>query len=112
MNDNIKVLEVRDAATCMPVMAIKLDDNFSEKEDRLIHRAGYGGYTRDYVLFIDLVNDAKCQNDAYKWGTNPRTLFHAHRYIKDHWDEIESGDVVDVQFILGETSQKKVSEVN
>jgi hypothetical protein len=34
----------------------------------------------------------------------------AHHYIYDHFDELDDGDVVDVEFILGETAIKKVSE--
>ena len=34
----------------------------------------------------------------------------AHNYVLDHFDELEDGDVVDVEFILGETEVKKTSE--
>lgn len=34
----------------------------------------------------------------------------AHNWIIDHWQELKDGDVVDVQFILGETKEPKVSE--
>ena len=34
----------------------------------------------------------------------------AHNYIIEHWHELKDGDVVDVQFILGETKAPKVSE--
>jgi hypothetical protein len=34
----------------------------------------------------------------------------AHLHIRDQWESIADGDVVDVEFILGETSVKKVSE--
>jgi hypothetical protein len=33
-----------------------------------------------------------------------------HHWLLDHWGEIKSGDVVDVEFILGETATLKVSE--
>lgn len=34
----------------------------------------------------------------------------AHQFIEDHFDELNDGEVVDVQFILGETKVPKVSE--
>lgn len=35
----------------------------------------------------------------------------AHNWITQHWDEIESGDVVDVQYILNETTAPKTPEI-
>ncbi|KKL90716.1 hypothetical protein LCGC14_1901950, partial [marine sediment metagenome] len=40
----------------------------------------------------------------------PRTVAEAHRYVAAHWDELKSGDVIDVEFVLDETTEKKVSE--
>ncbi len=34
----------------------------------------------------------------------------AHHYIIEHWAELSDGDVVDVEFILKETTVLKVSE--
>ena len=34
----------------------------------------------------------------------------AHNYIATHWHDLVDGDVVDVEFILGETAEKKISE--
>lgn len=38
-----------------------------------------------------------------------RTLGIAHKYINEHYDELDSGDVVDVRFILGETEKPEPS---
>ena len=35
----------------------------------------------------------------------------AHNWIINHWSEIESGDVVDVQYILNETTAPKTAEI-
>jgi len=37
-------------------------------------------------------------------------MLNAHKYIKEHWDELRSGSVVDVEFILGESKEPKASE--
>jgi hypothetical protein len=34
----------------------------------------------------------------------------AHDHIRQHWDELRDGDVIDVEFILGRSSAPKVSE--
>lgn len=37
-------------------------------------------------------------------------MHEAHKYIQQHWDELQSGEVVDVEYILGETTVKKESD--
>ena len=54
-------------------------------------------------------NGTSFWNDPYVWGG--RTYPVAHKYIYEHWDELEDGSVVDVQFILGERATPKVSEL-
>gem|GEM_PF-2943358 len=48
--------------------------------------------------------------DPYDWSGTPRTYREAHKYIKQNWGILESGDVIDVEFILGETDTCKISE--
>jgi hypothetical protein len=43
-----------------------------------------------------------------EWGD--RTYQIAHQYIVENWSVLESGAVVDVEHILGETDEPKVSE--
>jgi hypothetical protein len=61
------------------------------------------------------LNDQDATNDPYSWGIRnkgPRTFPVAHNWIIDHFDEISDGDVIDVEFILGETKQPKTTERN
>lgn len=37
-------------------------------------------------------------------------MVEAHRYIESYFDKLNSGDVIDVEHILGETKEPKVSE--
>ena len=57
-------------------------------------------------------NDAIWRHTAPLLGERPFTAFagNAHHYIQEHFDELHDGDVVDVEFILGETKAPKVSE--
>ncbi len=110
-----KLFEIRDTATFIPVMAVRFDPR-SEEERYLLAHAGYGltpAAQAEYVLLWRIageVHQATC--DPYQWPGGPtvRTMPQAHEYIIEHWDDLKSGDVVDVEFILGETSERKVSE--
>ena len=39
-----------------------------------------------------------------------RTMPTAHKWIIENWDELEHGQVVDVEFILGIASEPKIAE--
>lgn len=109
----VKILEVRDAGTFMPVMCVRLTST-TEEERYLLSRAGYGvDYMsqRQYIQMINLAGGSGHSTcDPYAWPGPATTLPEAHKYIIEHWDELESGDVVDVEFILGHTKECKVSE--
>lgn len=118
-----KLLEIRDVGTFIPVMATRLSAS-SPEQMYLLRRAGYGPIQRldpsadgqppyheiePYIVLWPLVG-GHCTYDPYDWPTRARTYPEAHRYIIQHWFELVNGDVVDVEFILGETKKPKVSE--
>lgn len=110
----VKLFEVRDRATFIPCFGILMAPadgraNASwEEEDYLLRRAGFG-FDNPLVIFGRLEGGG-CQWDPYAWSVPPRTVPEAHRYVAAHWDELESGDVVDVEFVLGERTEPKASE--
>lgn len=55
------------------------------------------------------LDGVKAEYDPYSWGPS-RTLRVVHGHIIQHWDELKSGDVIDVEFLLGERPEPKVSE--
>lgn len=107
-----KTIEIRDSATFIPALAVRLEPT-NESDRYLLSRAGYGKTPerqRTYILLMGLSggeDDVKC--DPYDWGNN-RSRFVAHQWLEHHFDEIESGAVVDVEFILKETTEPKKSE--
>ena len=107
----VKLFEVRDAATFAPCMGIRLGGH-SEEERYLLARAGYGKYSKlqeMYVLFTCILPGySKIEYDTMTWGD--RTFQTAHTFVETHWEALTSGQVVDVQYILGETDTIKVSE--
>lgn len=119
----VKLFEVRDRATFMPCFAFLVNPtaivdattasaaevDMHNSEGWLIRRAGFDP-ADGHVIFGSLEDASRCACEPYDWPVSPRTLREAHRYIVDHWDELASGDVVDVEFVLGETPWCKMSE--
>jgi hypothetical protein len=101
-----KVLEIRDKGTHIPALAIKLVPS-NEDERYVLERGGYSDACPQ-VLLIKICYP-QANYDSEMWGGG-RTMVYAHRYIMRYFDELTDGDVIDVQFILGETTEKKVSE--
>jgi hypothetical protein len=100
----VKMFEIRDRATFLPVIAIHLDfDN--EVEQWLLSRIGFGTAMK-YVL---LIKGDECEYDPYVW-TSRRTLRTAHLFIRDNFEILETGSVIDVEFILNESPEPKISE--
>ena len=105
----IKLLEIRDKGTFMPMFAFNTASQWPQ-QSYLLRRAGYSP-EGDCIMFGYLAQSGMpaCY-DPYDW--NDRTKKTAHEYIQAHWNELKDGDVVDVEFILGETTQPKQSERN
>lgn len=105
-----KIFEIRDRGTYIPVLATKLDgENFIE--DFHIHGAGIGVNCKCAPIFIaKLSNPTDAHYDPYGWN-DPRTMLTAHKHIADNFDNLVNCEVIDVEFILGETTTTKLSEV-
>ena len=100
-----KLFEIRDRGTFMPVMATlaKGDDR---QEQYLLLSSGFGHVSPLVILHFLELNEA--HYDVYHWGD--RTMSTAHKYIQQNWDALKSGDVIDVEYILDETSEPKMSQ--
>ena len=96
----IKLFEIRDAATFIPAMAIRVsgDDGY------LMRRAGFGSP----MIYLVHLTSEKCKYDPFGWDN--RTMHTAHLWIEKNFQDLKSGQVVDVQFILGESVVPKESE--
>lgn len=121
-----KALELRDEGTFIALLAVDMNPipyppsspYPEDKEDHrrtvegqkyLLRRVGYPCDGRPNVLITKLSGDgSKATNDPHYW--RDRTMANAHAYIIENWEKLRDGDVVDVQFILGETAAPKVSE--
>lgn len=119
---DVKLIEIRDKVTCIPAMAVRLR-NRTPEEFFLLRRAGYGadqiggqeeslgtlaGGREPYIILCKL-DGVEAEYDPYNWRSS-RTMPVAHRWLIEHWGETTSGDVLDVEFVLGESAAPRVSE--
>lgn len=102
----VKMFEIRDAGTCIPVIAIRVNADTYE-EFRFWKREGFNCAYGDVILVRPENELAKY--DPYHW--NDRTMMEAHLYIRSHFDELPDCSVVDVRCIVGETSKPADSEI-
>lgn len=112
-----KLIEIRDIGTTIVALCVDMNPDFeygSAQFPNKFQKAALNrlGFVCDGVPNIMLTNangGKKATNDYYGW--NDRTYFNAHHYITEHWHELKEGDVVDVEFILGEKPTIKTSEI-
>lgn len=97
-----KFIEIRDRGTFIPALAILI----SGADGYLARRAGFG---EEPCVYLMTLATEKCSYDPFHWGN--RTMTGAHMWIRDHWDRLSDGDVVDVEYLAGESTAPKRSEV-
>lgn len=103
----VKAFEVRDRATFIPVLAILLGSQNAE-EEYLLMRCGYRSFGVYSVMMTRLAGDGRACVDPQSWGD--RTMQAIHFYLEENFVKHQSGDVLDVEFILGEKKHPKLSE--
>lgn len=99
-----KALEVRDRATFIPIVALAMSAA-NEEQRYLMSRVGFNGDGSQVIVMQ--MNDQRASSDPYDWS---RTMRVAHEYILRHFDELTDGEVIDVEYLLGESKQKRISE--
>lgn len=103
----VKAFEIRDEGTFIAALAVDMNPT-NDAQRYLLRRCGYACDGRPNVILTRVDGNGKATNDPYEWGG--RTWPVAHNFIIENWERLNDGDVVDVSFILGETSAPKVSE--
>ena len=99
-----KLFEIRDGDDSLVVamgVAIGTADATSLRELRLVEHAELGSRT---ILFGLLTPDGVTMPASAEGQlpTAPRLKL-THRHVVEHWDELRSGDLLDVRVIAGET---------
>lgn len=101
---NIKMVEIRDRATCIPAFAILMMPE-NQEEVFLMKQAGYG-FTHPCVMLISIEapwHSARCAEEWHE--KSPRTMRVAHEYIEKAFHDLEDCAVIDVEFLLGEVEE-------
>lgn len=101
----VKAIEIRDRHTFIPAIVIGMKPA-NEAQRYLLGRVGF----RDQGVVLMKLIDQKAHFYPYDWGPAERTMPRAHQWLEEHFAEISDGDVVDVEFILGETPRPKPPE--
>jgi hypothetical protein len=104
-----KALELRDAGTFIPILCVDMNPEHQEQR-YLLRRCGYACDGRPNIIMTRLDGYGQATNDPYARKDGARTFPVAHLWIIENWDSLKDGDVVDVEYILGETTKPKVSE--
>lgn len=102
-----RILEVRDRMTFIAVLAIKTTPA-NDEQRYYLRRSGWSDSFDDVLLMRLDAQDGKVTADPFE--QRGRTMHEAHQYIRREFDTLKDGDVVDVEFILGETPAPKESE--
>jgi hypothetical protein len=92
-------VEIRDKATFIPAIVMKVDNTYPCRVSGLGNR----------VLLINM-NTLKGEYDAGMWPS--RTLREAHKWACKEFEKLYPGCVIDVEYILGETSISKSSQAS
>ena len=104
----IKCFEVLDRATLIPVICIKLATEILI-EQKILRQAGFSTHPFNAcILYVHLAG-RRNEWDPYNWADRTNTT--AHKYIKENWNTLISGDVIDVEWIKGETKTKNKSDL-
>lgn len=107
-----KTFEVRDAGTFIPVLAVKLTPG-CDRDRYLLARTGYGSSAElqsQYVMVWRLSGGGPSNATTDLYEQTSDTMRYAHAHIEKNFDALESGAVVDVEFITGRSAKPKVSE--
>jgi len=107
----VKTFEIRDSATKIPVMAVRVHMNLLTRPDfEQLRDGGWAANEENVVYVMEIPSPVRAAFDPFDWNTRSRTFCDAHVYIKDQWDKLESGQVIDVEFINGEKETCKINE--
>jgi hypothetical protein len=115
MPAEVKLIEVRDEGTTIVCIALKPHPE-TEAERWGWARTGYGltpGEQGTYVLLGPLGGGhglLTCDPFKHPGAPTQRTLWAAHTWLKKNWHLVQSGDVVDVEFIMGVSDHPKRPE--
>ncbi len=120
---DVKLLEARASGTLYAVMAIKLSAR-NEAERWLLARSGYGETAENQETYVisGLIDPCVGPNgddllhfsyDGYAWTFPPHQddlMQWLTDYLTEHWEELESGQVIDYDYIHERRATPRISD--
>ncbi len=107
LKPDVKVFELRDRMTTISIMCVRIDLSEVTEPDRfIIRRAGWGSNAK--AIYMINLSTCQCIFEPGRW--NSHTYDTAHQYVEEHWDELQGGEVIDAEYIRGESEKPKESE--
>lgn len=112
----VKLFELRDIGTHIPLIAIKIEAGFAlpERANLILRRAGYSdetiqGLDGHRLILVGKADGGRFYYDPYDWCD--RTFKTAHLELQENWDSYQNGDLIDVRYLLGESEEPCESEL-
>jgi hypothetical protein len=114
MGGETKIIELRDDATCM-IVIVWLVRSHNDQEAWALRHIGFGKPDggsfgthmfyegHPYMMAYDVEN-RRCDYDMCRLFGGSERYSNAMEWVREHFDELEGGEVVDVRFINGETN--------
>lgn len=100
----VKLFRILDIMTEIRAMATRMtSEDYTERI--ILRESGYGNYP--VCIFLSMLNDS-CRSAyepfGWRWTDSHivRTMPTAHEYIENNWHSLTTGDIVDIEKILGE----------
>jgi len=109
MKIEVKLFEVRDRATFIPAYCVRFRDDLADTQEWFLLRAAGWGPNPD-CIYMTLLEGGDTSHNPHGFKPGGRILQVAYAYIENHWDQLESGQIIDVEYILKETDEPKKSE--
>lgn len=106
MKTETKTIEIRDRGTFVPALATRVECENGQSQD--CYLLGRAGHRRTFIVLTHL-QTGHSHWDPGCWDQT-RTMRQAHRLLLEIWHKLDSGDVLDVEYLLGETPRPKLSE--
>lgn len=96
-----KIFEIRDKGTYIPILAVLMESN-DPAENYHLKR-----FSWSHIYVFKIANG----EPVFKWEWEGRRISVIYPHITKHWYELQSGSVIDIQVLLGETTEPATSEM-
>jgi hypothetical protein len=95
----VKLFQIRDVATCIEVFAYSPRWHPDSYAANAILSKGADPENLSKMVIVGRFSDGESHRGFMDWHT--RTMQVAHKHINDNFENLPTGSVIDVEFLLG-----------